>query len=148
MRRSDLHSAILLGLLLGGFVGCYTPHNATPLDTPPVDTTSTPEKLRVLILYEQSEGLTPKQSGILTSVALRKYTDAHCLQDGKVPAFRAWDKDVDPAEMPAAWRALFERVKGKPIPLMAVEHGKSTDVLPLPADAAAVIGVLKKWGGE
>jgi hypothetical protein len=113
-------------------------------------------KLHVLILYESGDdkegSLTSEQSGVTTSVLLRRYLESHCVSVEGEPEYRFLDVDADIDGMSDAWRTQIEyaRQAGKgnfPWLTIDVENGGRYDG-PMPADVDATLVMLKQYGGE
>lgn len=105
-----------------------------------------PAPLRVLILYETKDTLTAEQQATLFGADVRAYLDAHCLKDGKQPAWRVWDKDVDAKNDAPEFQAALSKPHPS-LPWIVIGNGTAGFEGPLPATKAEVLTLLKKWGG-
>jgi hypothetical protein len=106
----------------------------------------------VLIVLETADlsKLPPAQALALTSQDVRAYLNTKCVAgaDGKTKEWRVWDKDtIADAETPL-WQAAFKRAAGKTLPWIIVSNGKTGTEEALPKDAASLLALLKKYGGD
>ncbi len=113
----------------------------TPVPPTPGPTPSDPPIIadgnRVLIIYETSESLPPKQNIALTSDFLRSYMDEKCGSDG----WRIYDQDTLAGDAPKPWAEALKRAKatkGFKTPWIMISNGKSGFEGPLPADTHAI----------
>lgn len=126
--------------------------------TPPVPPDPTPPSpapipvagFRVLIVYETAElsKLPPEQLVALNSQEVRQYLQAHCVlgPDGKTREWRLWDKDVNTSGESPLWQAAMQRPR-QSVPWIILSDGKTGFEGPLPSDTAALLALLKKYGG-
>lgn len=120
----------------------------TPVPVPPVP--STVGNLRVLIVYESSANMPAGQMVAIYSLKVQSYLNAKCLDDGGLPAWRFWDKDVDASRETATWQGVWTQAKGEstPVPKVLIFAGttlvKST---PLPSSESAMLELLQSFGG-
>lgn len=148
---------IILGvaLTLGTQHGCPGPGPSPvpPGPTPnPVDPPKPPapiagDGLRVLVVYESADvqNLPATQSALLKSQTFRDYLDSRCVPEGKTPAWRLWDKDVDTSKTAKQWQDAMKRPRGS-LPWIVISDGKSGFEGPLPTTLDAAIELVKKWG--
>ncbi len=108
-----------------------------------------PPGLKVLVLYESADisKMPHSQVSILTSGAVRDYLISHCLKEGSTAAWRFWDRNVDPANESAIWKAAFNKADKLKVPVILIGDGKRGYVGPLPADIDSTLALLKKFGG-
>ena len=106
---------------------------------------------RALIVYETADlaKLPSAQRAVLTSAEVRGYLNDHCTPgpDGKTKEWRVLDKDADAGGEPALWQAALKRDR-KSLPWLIVSDGKTGFEGPLPADTAATLALLRKYGGQ
>jgi len=126
-----------------------------PKPDPP---TPTPGKLHVVVCYDadQLDNRPGPEAGVLTSGDVRAYLDAHCarikvkLPDGKeadTAAYRFLSRTADPANLPPVLRDWFTEAKQRKIPTVTIYNGKDTYRGDLPGNAAAMLALLKQFGG-
>lgn len=120
----------------------------TPAPTPP----PLPDKgLHVLMLVDSAtpSTLTADQQLALTSGAVRAYLNDHCPlgPDGHTHEWRLWDKSVDAANEEPVFQTALKRAEGKPMPWIIVSNGTTGYEGALPANADALLALLKKYGG-
>ncbi len=128
-----------------------------PGPTPPVPPTPPApipaDGLHVLIVLESADlsKLTVAQATALTSQAVRAYLNDKCPAgpDGKTKEWRIWSKDTDASAESKLWQDAFAQTKGQTLPAIVVSNPKQGGgfVGPLPADADALLTLLKKFGG-
>lgn len=128
-----------------------------PVDPPPAPLTG----MRVLMLYESDTPLPRATYDAMFDPLVDEYLTLKCLKgpDGKTPERRRFDEDSSLVNMSPAWQAL-RRALPAALPLGAdgktqVPHlavGDSSGVVvfsgPVPANAAATLELLKKYGGQ
>lgn len=115
---------------------------------PPVPPAPIPaDGLHVLVVIDGPR-LTAAQADALDGQAVRGYLNATCPPgpDGKTRQWRVWDRGVDPANEGKLWQDAFARTRGKPLPYVIVSNGKAGFEGPLPADEAALLALLRKYG--
>lgn len=85
----------------------------------------------------------------LSSGDVRSYLNATCPlgPDGKTHEWRIWDKSVNASNESALWQAALKRAEGKPTPWIVVSNGTTGYEGALPANAADLLTLLKKYGG-
>ncbi len=117
-----------------------------PVPVPPVPVPPVPTALKVLVVYETAElpKMKPAQTAIILSAEVRKYLATHTAKEGEVPTFRFLDKD-DPMDRESAlWQRLMGQAKGKALPWLIIDGAYDG---PLPESEAAILDLLRKWGG-
>jgi hypothetical protein len=60
--------------------------------------------------------------------------------------WRIWDKDTNVADAEPKWQAAMARAKGKPLPWLIISNGTTGYEGPAPADTAALLDLLKRYG--
>ncbi|MDE2095684.1 MAG: hypothetical protein KGL39_00375 [Patescibacteria group bacterium] len=157
-----LSQMVLLGLiafslLAPNFSGCHLHWPVIPIPTPgPGPTPPAPAPiptagLRVLIVYDTTNvsKLPASQQEILTDGNLRSYLNSHCVKgaDGKTPEWRIFDQKTDVSNESPIWQAAMQRSRGL-LPTLLISTGKSGYEGPLPADGAATLALVTKYGGS
>jgi hypothetical protein len=129
--------------------------NAPPPPVPPIPPPPPPPQpgpLLAVLIYEQdpaTTNLTMEQRAILTDLNVRKYLDSHSQKIDGHPAYRFLDKDADVAHLAPALRSLFDAgVSSDKTPWLILENASGRYEGPWPADAAAMLELLRKYGGE
>jgi hypothetical protein len=126
------------------------PPGPTPVPPGPVPPAPEPnpmpgvQGLHMLIVYESGDlGKYPAaQVNSWQSKAVFDYLAA------KGKNWRVWDKDVDPSGDAPKWQAAFARAKGKTLPWIVVSNGTTGYEGPAPKDAAELLALLKRYGGD
>lgn len=123
-----------------------------PSPSPAPSPAPLPDKgLHVLMLVDTASpsSLTADQQIALTSGAVRAYLNSHCPlgADGHTHAWRLWDKSVDASNDEPVFQEALKRAAGKPTPWIVVSNGTSGYDGALPANADALLALLKKYGG-
>jgi hypothetical protein len=95
--------------------------------------------------------LPAKQLNVLYDKGIRDYLNSKCVKgdDGKTPAWRIWDKDVDASKDDKVWGEAMTKAKGVTgfkTPWLVVSNGKTGFSGPLPADTTSALTLLKKYG--
>ena len=104
---------------------------------------------RVLLTYPESNrgNLPPGQKQIYDSTAIPAYLDAHCVKDAKnAPEWRLWPDTETPKEDQPIWQKLMKLANGKGA-MVIISDGRRGTIQPWPADEAAMLALLKKYGG-
>ena len=133
-----------------------TPPGPTPPDPKPPEPAPIPgDGLRVLIMYESKDlnNLPSAQVQALSSQNVREYLERKCPKgpDGKTAEYRIWDKDTAADGESLTWRVAFKRAKDKSdgkTPWVVISNGKTGYEGMLPANAADLLTLLKKYGGD
>lgn len=129
------------------------PPGPTPPPVPPApDPPPIPaDGLHVLIVYESADLPTypAAQVAALYAELVRGYLNSKCAMgpDGKTRQWRIWDANVDATGESQLWRLALNRKRDR-LPWVIVSNGKAGYEGPLPADADALLTLLKKYGGE
>jgi hypothetical protein len=129
-----------------------------PVPPPPGPAPIAVDGFSVLILYEsKTKSKLPRgQLAAIDGGVVRDYLQAHCAIDPDVPtwkAFRIWDPDVATGGVGKVWVDALAKGKadaaGK-LPWLVVSNPKKGGgvSVPLPADEAATLEILKKYGGD
>jgi hypothetical protein len=134
--------------------GPKPPPGPTPDPTPTPDPAPIPTAgFRVLMIYESADlsTLPAKQLNVLYDKGIRDYLNSKCVKgdDGKTPAWRIWDKDVDASKDDKVWGEAMTKAKGVTgfkTPWLVVSNGKTGFSGPLPADTTSALTLLKKYG--
>lgn len=121
-----------------------------PPEPKPPEPTPQPGKLRVLIVEETADRgkMPPAQQEILFSLAIRTYIKTACSKhsDG-TPDFRLYDDDTDVGkDLP--WLQSAMKEPRNSLPWIVLSNGSTGYSGPLPADEAATLELLKKYGGR
>ncbi len=142
---------------LGGFAGGLVSRIPLPsisLPSFPIKPSPSPipaTGLRVLMLVDSAKPLPADQQLVLTSGDVRAYLNATCPvgADGHTPEWRLWDSTVNAANEAPLWQAALSRANGKPLPWIIVSNPAKGGGYegPLPANAAALLSLLKQYGG-
>jgi hypothetical protein len=131
-------------------VGQAPPPDPGPGPNPPAPAPIPADGLHVLVVIDGAK-LTAAQADALDGQAVRSYLNATCPPgpDGKTKEWRVWDKGTDPAAESKLWRDAFARTQGKALPFVIVSNPQKGGGFegPLPADEAALLALLKKFGG-
>ncbi len=118
---------------------------------PPVPPTPVPVPgaLRVLFVNESSDvsKLPAPQQLIFRSDAVRSYLDSHCAKDGKQPAYRIWDKDVDTTSVDKVWQDAMKLPRAS-VPWVIIGNGANGFSGPLPGTIEETMTLLRKFGGQ
>ena len=105
---------------------------------------------RVLIVYDAATltKLPAAQQEAIYSADVRAYLDAHCAigSDGKTKEWRMWPDGTDGSADGPVWADVMKR-KRDSLPWLVVSDGKVGWEGPLPATAADLLTLLKKYGG-
>jgi hypothetical protein len=119
--------------------------------TPPVPPAPIPgDGLRVLILYETGQSVTPGQQAALYGKTVRDYLDAHCVADPEVKgwrAYRIWDKDTV-ASKEAKWLQDALARPHASVPWIVISNGKDGFEGPLPATADETLSPAQEIRGQ
>lgn len=118
-----------------------------PVNPPPFPS----DGLRVLILEETADrGKLPRsQLEILSSTALVKWLDEHCVKDG----WRKFDDDLTADDLKFAspvWQQAFTETKAQSqgnVPWIAITDGTRGESMKLPQTEAELMTILAKYGG-
>lgn len=143
--------------VLAGFAGGL----ASRVQLPTVNLPSFPSRpapapipakgLHVLMLVDTSKSLPADQQLALTSGDVRAYLNATCPvgADGQTREWRLWDASVNATNESPLWQDALARAKGKPLPWVIVSNPDKGGGFegPLPANSAALLDLLKKYGG-
>jgi len=127
-----------------------TPPGPTP-PTPPAPIPAT--GLHVLILTDSTSttNLPPAQQMALFAQDVRQYLNSTCPTDadGQTKSWRIWPKSIDATGESQLWQDALKRgtANAKSYPWILVSNGKTGFEGPLPADAASLLDLLKKYGG-
>jgi hypothetical protein len=126
-------------LLVGDAPPDPWPNPPDPPTPPPA-----PGGVRVLVVYETAElaKMSDAQRLVLFSVRVRDYLNQKCAQDGKVKAWRIWDKDTDVSAESKEWKEAMARPR-KSAPWLFI-NGKTVYDGPLPTDVEETLALLKK----
>lgn len=107
--------------------------------------------LHVLIVYDSLtlSKLTFSQQGILSAGSLRDYLDAKCPAgpDGKTKEYRIWDQSVDTTNVAKYWQDTMKLPRAS-VPWIYISNSKTSFSGPLPADTAATLELIQKYGGK
>lgn len=126
------------------------PGPTPPGPNPPGPTPTPTNALRVLLVYESLDNMTPKQLSVLGSTAVTEYMNRKCIKDDNRPGWRRWDKDVNTDKESETWKALWNATKpslGK-LPQVIIFQDKKGTAYPLPDSEADMLKLLKQYGGE
>lgn len=126
-----------------------TPPTPPVPPVPPTPPAPIPEAgLRVLMVYETAESLTPTQQAIMQGQTVRDWLNAHCVKgpDGKTAEFRIWDKDINTAGASPLWQAAMKRPRTKLPWLLISNPGKGGYEGELPASVDEMIKLLNQYG--
>lgn len=121
-----------------------------PGPNPPGPTPTPTNALRVLLVYESLDNMTPKQLNILSSTKMTEYLNRKCVKDSNRPGWRRWDKDINTDKEVDTWKALWTAVKptlGK-LPQLIIFQDKKGTAYPLPETEEDLLKLLKQYGGE
>lgn len=121
-----------------------------PDDPPPIK-----EKgFRVLFVVENNPAsplaiLPKEQQAALSSENVRAYLDRKCAkgQDGKTPEWRKFDQHATLAGETSVWKEAMALPRNV-VPWVVVSNGVTGASVPLPENEAALMALLKKYGGE
>ena len=115
--------------------------------TPPGPVTS----FRVIWIIESGDTLNAQQTAIPGAKAIRDYLNAKTTgtPDGQ-PGWREFDPQQITNNEPAVIQELWKAIKEKQwsAPCVAIEVNNQVKVLPLPANTAEALTLLKRYGGE
>jgi hypothetical protein len=135
------------------------PEPVPPGPTPPVPPgpTPTPGSFSGVVVYETAKPMPAKQGNIFLSTKVREYLKSHVAKGaGGAARFRWWDDDYDAAALASqdqALRDLYMRAladhgsNDTPWVVLQAPDGSVTSK-PLPADADAMLELLKSVGGN
>ncbi len=143
----------------GGIVPPVPPPGPDPPKPPtpptPVDPPIIGDGFRVLVLWESADlsKYPSAQVQAVTSAEVRDYCRRKCAKGtdaGKSPEVRVFDKDAAVHdEETFTWRRAFERAKkGTTLPWLLISNGREGYEGPLPANTAALMTLLKRYGGD
>lgn len=107
--------------------------------------------LHCLILYESDalQNLPTAQQDAINSTAVRTYLDTHCVREADgTPSYRIWDDDVDARNDLPLWQKALASAPRDNGPYIAVGGERGGYVGKLPGDEAALLDLLKKYGGD
>lgn len=125
-----------------------TPPGPQP-PTPPTPPAPIPgQGLRVLVVYDKKAPLPRSQQDIISGAAVRSYLQANCAKgpDGKTPERRFLDPIEDVSNESPVWQAAMKR-KRDSLPWLIIGNGAAGYEGPLPANADAMLSLLKKYAG-
>lgn len=106
------------------------------------------EGLRLLVVYETGKVLSPKHQSALFGKDVQEYLARKCPKGvNSWPEFRMWDPDVDPQGHGEHWTKALAVPRTK-LPFYVVGNGTSWEKGEVPADPAAFLTILKKYGGD
>lgn len=104
--------------------------------------------LKVLIVFETADRLTPGQQAVIYGKAVRDRLDAQCAPDPARPdwkAYRIFDKDTALAGEHPYWQGLMGRPRASvPWVVVAGDAGVAFEG-PLPADVPAMLALLGRF---
>lgn len=139
------------------------PSPPTPVPVPPgpepgpTPQPPTPGKLaRVLAVYESTAPMTRGQLAMLNSAAVVEKLNAICPLDGRVKAWRFWDKDIDASKETPGWQTALSLAKTDPtftqVPRLFIFTDKDGQVAsksyPFPGTEAEFLGILSNYAGD
>ena len=102
------------------------------------------DQFRVLIVYESAEG-----APLQISADVRTYLRTHTADNAGTPEWRLFDKDTDLENESDTWREIWKASQPfKVVPCVIAIRGTSGTVEPMPATAAELLALLKKYGGD
>lgn len=105
--------------------------------------------LRVLVVYESGDlsKLSAAQQGAIYARSVRDYLNAKCPvgPDGKTREWRMYDADADLSGEAKTWQDAL-KLPRTGLPWVYVGNGTAGYSGPLPADADAMLALLKKYG--
>jgi hypothetical protein len=99
--------------------------------------------LSVLVLYESEavSRLPKEQAAVITGTAwMQAVKDAG-------GDYRVFDDDAEFNEPNGPWEAAMKK-PSELLPRVIISNGRTGEVLPLPADNAAMLALVKKWGAK
>lgn len=126
------------------------PPGPTPPEPTPSPSPFPGDGLRVLIVFEKSElgKIPPAQLNAVYSENVRNYMETHCAmgENGKTKDYRYYDQNDDPKNDSKVFRDAMARPR-KSVPWIVIGNGKAGEEVPLPSTEAALMDLLKKYGG-
>lgn len=131
-------------LLAIGLIGFYFyKHDLVPSLIPVQRNIFGESGLHVLIVYESQNGMPKSLNG-----EVRSYLDSHCAVDPKTknPQRLFADQNVKFAADADMWKKAMQRGQ-KELPWIVIGSDKGNFEGPLPGSPAAVLDLLKKYGG-
>ena len=120
-----------------------------PGPQPPTPPAPIPAGFRVLMVNESSAKMTKEEVAIWDSTAIITYLNQKCTKDGGRPAWRKWDRDIDPAKDLEVWQKLWAATKPQltKLPAIVIVNDLKGEVFQFPDTEAAMLDLLKKYGG-
>lgn len=91
------------------------------------------------------------QLNVWNSTTVQKYLTSRCMDDGGLPAWRYWDKDIDATKESATWQAALAVAKAETTqyPKIVVFAGSNPPkAYPLPTTEADALTILRLYGGN
>lgn len=138
-------TALLAGVLLAG---CLQPH-FPPEPGPDPDVAPVPGPISVLIVEETDDRVRPEMRpylGVLNSVKVREYLNAHCRKVAGQPQWLIVDDDADLTHADPYWRDALALPRAS-VPWIAISNGTRGTSGPLPTTEEETLALLRKWGG-
>lgn len=128
---------------------------AAPDETPKPDIAPKPKPVvpvpvtsfRVIFASESGQTHTKEQLGVIYGKAVEDYLNANCTKDGNTAGWRRYDPQQDASGESPTMKALWSAVQPKltALPCIVIEVNGKADILPLSANPADQIAVLKKY---
>lgn len=121
------------------------PPDVDPNPPPVVDT-----GFRVLIVFDNSSkaSLPREQLAAIDSLDLRAYLNSHCIKAANgAPEWRITAATTQFSDDQPIWKKAMALPRTS-LPWLVVSNGKEGESIPLPANEAALMEVITKYGGK
>lgn len=105
---------------------------------------------KVIFVKDPNNNLSIDQHAVFYGKAISDYLDAKCTKQNGQPSWRRYQQNTnasnDLSEMAELWADVQTKITG--VPCLVVAVNKKAEIIPLPANVAEGLKLLKKYGGE